>query len=88
MAGVEGEVDLAAEIGLIGDTRPKGVAQLVGGGLGVVFVEVGAHDVHVGREVAPRMRLGVLFVGPMDLEVGALLVVGSTFGADLIDGEA
>ena len=48
VTGVEGEVDLAAEIGLVGDARLKGVTQLVVDGLGVVFVEVGADDVDIG----------------------------------------
>ena len=62
MAGIKGEEDLATEIGLVGDARLKRVAQLVGGGLGVVFVEVGTDDVDVGGETVTRMCLGVLFV--------------------------
>ena len=87
MAGVKGQVDLAREVGLVGHTRLEGVAQLVCGRRGVVFVEVGTHDVDVGREIAPRMRLGVLFVRPLDFEVGAFLIVSSAFGANLVDSE-
>ena len=55
VAGIEGEEDLAAEVGLLGDTRIEGVAQLVAGRLGVVFVEIGADDVDVGRKTASGM---------------------------------
>ena len=88
VVSVEGEVDLAAEVGLVADARLEGVAQLVGGGLGVVFVEVGAYYVDVGREVAARVRLGVLLVRPLNLEVVAFLIVGGTLCAYLVDGEA
>ena len=88
VVGVEGEVDLAAKVGLVADTRLEGVAQLVCGGLGVVFVVVGADDVDVGGEAAFRVRLRVLLVVPMDFEVSALLIVGGTFGAYLVEGKA
>ena len=81
VTGVEGEIDFACEVGLVGHARLEGIAQLVGCGLGVVFVEVGTDDVDVGREVAPWVGLGVLLVCPVDLEVVAFLVVGSAFRA-------
>ncbi len=88
MAGVESEVYLAAKIGLVGDTRLKSVAQLVIDSLGIVFVEVGADDVDIGREVASRMGLGVLLVSPLDLEVVAFLIVSGAFRSYLVDSEA
>ena len=88
VAGVEGKVHLASEVSLVGDTALEGVTQILVGGGGVVFVEVGADDVDVSREAVPRMGLGVLLVGPLYLEVGALVVVGSALVANLVDGEA
>ena len=87
MAGIEGEIHFASEIGLVGDTRLKGIAQLVGGGLGVVFVEVGTDDVDVGREVVAGMGFGVLLMGPAYLEVVAFLIVGGSFRANFVDGK-
>ena len=88
MASVDGEVDLARKVGLVGDARLEGVAQLVSDRLGVVFVEVGTDDVDIGREVVSGMSLRILLVRPMNLEVSTFLIVGSAFGANLVDGEA
>ena len=87
MAGIKGEVDFATKVCLVGHTRLKSVTQLVGSGLCVIFVEVGTNDVHVSREVSPRMGLGVLLVGPMDFKVCTLLIIGSAFCAYLVDSE-
>ena len=62
MAGVKGEIHLASEIGLVGNTTLEGVAQVFVGGGGVVFVVVGADDVDIGGEVVPGMCLGILLV--------------------------
>ena len=48
MAGVEGEIHLAAEIGLVGYTALEGVAEVFVGSGGIVLVEVGADDVDIG----------------------------------------
>ena len=73
VACVEGEIDLSTEVGLVGDTALESVAQVFVGGGGVVLVVVGADDVDVGREVVAGMGLGILLVGPFQLEVGALV---------------
>ena len=88
MAGVEGEIDLAGEVGLVADARLESVAQLVVYGGGVVLVEVGTHDIDIGRKTAARMCLLVLLVGPLNLEVGAFLIVGGTFRPDFVHGKA
>ena len=88
VAGIEGEIDLSTEVGLVGNTRLEGVAQLFVGRRGIVLVEVGADDIDVSREVASWVSFGVLFVGPLNLEVVAFLIVGGAFCANLVDGEA
>ena len=88
MASIQCKIDLTGKIRLVGNTRIESVTQLIGGGLGIVFIEVGAHNVDVGRKIASRMSFGVLLVGPLDLKISAFLIIGGTFRTYLVDSEA
>ena len=85
--GIDGEIDLARKVSLLSDTRLEGITQLLGGVGSVVLVEVRAYDIDVSRETVTWVSFGILFVRPSYLEVGAFLIVGSAFGANLVDGK-
>ena len=80
------EVEVGAQLGRVADARRGGAVEVVVAVRGVLVV-VAALQVHVGREAAVGVGLGVLVVLPGELEVG-ILVVGVVVAVDALLGDA
>ena len=81
-----GEVESSTQLGRVGDAGGGGAVEVVVA-VGGVLVVVAALEVHIGREAAAGVGLGILVVFPHQLEVAELLEGGAVAG-DALLGDA